>query len=132
MAEIEEANANADPTNTATARSVSEDYIKIGDELLKLGNRTDAPNGYLKALQIRERIAATNPESAGAQVVSANFYESPGNCYFLPDVKQAKIRYKQSLVIRQELQFNNTILASDAKKSDEVCQKIEKCDAKLK
>ena len=130
--EIEESNAHADPTNTVTARNVSEDYIKIGGVLLKLGNRTDALNGYLKALEIRERIAATSPESAGAQVVSADLYESLGDFYSSQDVKQAKTRYEQSLAIWQVLRINNTIRAADAKKPDQVRQKIEKCNAKLK
>ena len=130
--ELEEANAQADPTNTVTARSVSEDYIKIGGVLQKLGNRTDALDAFLKALEIRERVAATSPESAGAQVVSANLFESLGDFYFSQDAKQAKTRYEQSLAIWQGLQRENTILESDAKKPDEVRQKLEKCDAKLK
>jgi hypothetical protein len=36
------------------------------------------------------------------------------------------------LAIWQDLRRDNTILESDAKKPDEVRQKIEKCDAKLK
>ena len=130
--ELEESNAKADPTNTVTARSVSEDYIKIGGVLLKLGNRTDALDAFLKALEIREQVAATSPESAGARVVSANLFESLGDFYFSQDVKQAKTRYEQSLAAWQELQRDNTILVSDAKKPDEVRQKIEKCEAKLK
>ncbi len=130
--EIEEANAKADPTNTVTARSVSEDYIKIGDVLLKFGNRADALTSYLKALEIREQVALTNPESAGAQVVSANLFESLGDFYFSQDMKKAKTRFEQSLAIWQGLQRDNTILASDEKKPDEVKRKIEKCSAKLK
>jgi tetratricopeptide (TPR) repeat protein len=125
--EIEEANAKADPTNTVSARSVSEDYIKIGEVLLKLGDRADALDGFLKALEIREQVAATSPESPGARVVSANLYESLGDFYFSKDLSQAKIRYEQSFGIWQDLRRENTILESDAKKPDELKKKIEKC-----
>ncbi len=128
--EIEEANAAADPTNAATAANVSEDYIKIGGVLLKLGNRAEALTGYLKALEIRERLAAASPETPNGRAITAKLYENLGDYYFSQDLKQAKSRYEQSFAIWQELQRDNTILESDAKKPDEVRQKIEKCNAK--
>ncbi len=130
--EIEEANHKADPSNATAASSLSEDYLKIGGVLLKLGNRAEALDGYLKALKIREQLAAASPETPNGRAITAKLYESLGDYYFSQDVKQAKSRYEQSLAIWQELQSNNTILASDAKKPDEVRQKIEKCSVKLK
>ncbi len=125
--EIEEANYKADPSNATAASSLSEDYLKIGGVLLKLGNRAEALDGYLKALKIREQLAAASPETPNGRAITAKLYESLGDYYFSQDVKQAKTRFEQSLAIWQELQVNNTILASDAKKPDEVRQKIEKC-----
>lgn len=130
--EIEEANYKADPSNASTAANVSEDYIKIGGVLLKLGNRAEALSGYLKALEIRERLAAASPETPNGRAITAKLYENLGDYYFSQDVKQAKNRYEQSLAVWQELQQNNTILTSDAKKPDEVRQKLEKCNARLK
>lgn len=129
--EIEEANAKADPSNASTATNLSEDYVTIGGVLLKLGKRTEALDGYLKALKIREQLAAASPETPSGRAITAKLYESLGDYYFTQDVKQAKSRYEQSLAIWHDLQRENTILASDAKKPDEVGRKIEKCAAKL-
>lgn len=130
--EIDEANYKTDPSNASTAASLSEDYLNIGGVLLKLGNRAEALDGYLKALKIREQLAAASPETPNGRAINAKLYESLGDYYFSQDVKQAKSRYEQSFAIWQELQSNNTILASDAKKPDEVRRKIEKCSVKIK
>jgi serine/threonine protein kinase/type II secretory pathway pseudopilin PulG len=130
--EIEEANSNADPTNTTAMSNLSESYLKVGGISLKIGNRSEALRIFLKGVEIREKLAANNQETAQDRPISAKLYESLGDYYFLQDKQQAKTRYEQSLVIWQDLQRENTILASDAKKPDEVRQKIEKCRAKLK
>ncbi len=129
--EIEETNANADPTNTTAMSNLSESYLKIGDTSLKLGNRADALKIYLKGLEIREKLAANKQDTAQDRPISAKLYESLGDFYFPQDKQQAKSRYEQSLAIWQDLQRENTILESDAKKPNEVRKKIEKCNAKV-
>ena len=138
--EIEEANSNADLTNTVAMGDLSEDFMKVGDIFLKLGNRTDALTNYLKALALREKLASAGKEDPEDRTVSANLYESLGDYYFLSaqseksreNWQEAKIRYGQSLAIWQDLEQNRTILPADTKKPDEIKQKIEQCEAKLK
>ncbi len=138
--EIEEANSNADPTNTVAMTDLSEDLMKLGDIFLKLGNRSDALANYLKALVLREKLAAAGQEDAVGRAVSAKLYESLGDYYFLQarsekpleNWKEAKNRYGQSLAIWRGLEQNRTILPADTKKPDEIKQKIEQCEAKLK
>ena len=87
---------------------------------------------YLGCLSHASYYLGSQREAAQDRPVSAKLYESLGNIYFTQDVKQAKSLYEKSFEIWQDLQRYNTILASDAKEPDDVRQKIEKCNAKLK
>jgi tetratricopeptide (TPR) repeat protein len=134
--EIEEALSAADPANMSALDNVAEDYLKVSDLALKLGNRAEALSGYLKALGIREKIQAEAQEKGESRGVTANIYESLGDYYYsqsridksLENLKEAKSRYQQSFSVWDELSQKNILLAEDADKPSRLKQKIARCE----
>jgi tetratricopeptide (TPR) repeat protein len=136
---IQEAIANADPTNTVARGDLSEDYMKTSDISLKLGARAEALKGYRKALAIREELVAKNPDNAEGRVQLARIYESLGEYFSLAgksdkrvnDWQEAQRQYQQSVDVWVDLKSKGKLSADYARKPEEVSRKLAACNTAL-
>lgn len=106
---------------------------------LKLGDKADVLDGYLKALAIRQELVATTPDDAEGRAQLARIYESLGAYYIslaaagkhIADWREARHWYEQSLETFQELQRQNKLSSDYGKKPSQIKKTIETCDAVL-
>ena len=136
---IREAMSKADPSDAVARGDLSEEYMKVSDVSLRLGDRVDALNGYHRALAIREELVRANPDSAEGRAQLARIHESLG-AYFLSlaasgrradDWREARRWYQLSLETFQGLQQRNKLSADYATKPDQLRKRIRTCDAAL-
>ena len=134
---ITKALSKADPQNAVARGDLSEDYMKLSDVCLELGEREPALDGYRKALAIREDLVKANPDSAEELTQLARLHESLGG-YFLSlamsgrrpdDWREARRWYRLSLDAFQDLARRGRLAADYATKPRELERKIATCDA---
>jgi hypothetical protein len=108
---------------------------------LKFGSKSEALEGFQRAMAIREELVAANPEYTVGRGQLAFIYKGLGD-YFATvaaespenragNWQQAKSWYRKSLDIWTDLQQKKTLDVDDAKEPDDLKRKIEKCDAAL-
>jgi len=113
--------------------------LKVGDALLKLGDKAEALTDYRKALAIREELVAATPDDAESRTQLARIYESLGTYYSsiaaterrINDWREARRWYQPSLETFQELQQRNKLSSDYGKKPYQIKKRIETCDAVL-
>ncbi|WP_395794447.1 DUF4062 domain-containing protein, partial [Aquimonas sp.] len=120
--EIDERLAAANPDSAQAARDVSASVMRLGDFLSRRGQAGDAEQAlghYQRSVEIAERLAAANPDSAqAARDVSVSlerlgdFLSSRGQA---GDAEQALGYYQRSLEVRERLAAANPDSAQAAR-----------------
>ena len=136
---ITQALSSEDPSNAVARGDLSEDYMKLSDVCLRLGERAPALDGYRRALAIRKELVEANPESAEELTQLARIHESLGT-YFLSlaesgrrtdDWREARRWYRLSLDAFQGLVRRGKLAADYAAKPRELERKIRTCEGAL-
>jgi eukaryotic-like serine/threonine-protein kinase len=98
-----ETRVRVNPNNPSARNGVAMYNIKIGDDLLKLGDRTAALKNYDVALQIYTPLAATPAGARYARNLHI-LYERIGNAYLIAgDARQALTAYRTSMAVAEKL-----------------------------
>jgi tetratricopeptide (TPR) repeat protein len=141
---INEALAAKDKSDTITSSNIALTHRAIGDALLHLKDLAGAEAAYRKALDIYDPLAAADPTDETVRRDQSLAYEGLGNVNVaLASANkiqreqtnhwtEARNRYQQSLDIWRDLDKRKVLRSTDAKKPDEVAQKLARCDAALK
>ena len=141
---VNEALAAMDKSDTIASSNVALNHLSIGDALFKLKDVAGAEDGYRKAIGIIDPLAAEDPTDETLRRDQALTYEGLGNVTAALAAankieseqtrrwSEARNRYQQSLEIWRDLDKRKVLRITDAKKPDEVAQKVARCEDALK
>jgi len=124
-----------DPKNVDKRGNVADDWVKVSDLRLALGDGAAALEGYQKSLAIWESLVQANPEDPDELSQLALTHEKIGACYTrqaargtgLADWRLARASYQKSLGIWGGLEQKKKLDKEYQGKPAEIAQLVEKC-----
>src|SRR5262249_23382841 len=141
---INEALAAKDKSDTITSSNIALTHRTMGDALSHLKDVAGAEAAYRKALAIYDPLAMEDPTDETVRRDQSLAYEGLGNVSSALAAlsklqseqtkrwSEARNRYRQSLDIWRDLDKRKVLRITDAKKPDEIAQKLARCEAALK